>query len=57
MAGEGEIVSLVVGGKALQGWQKVSISRSARAAVIEFNLEAPRTNSTNSASASRLTCS
>lgn len=40
MAETGEIVSLVVGGKALQGWQSVAITRSAEAAAISFSLEA-----------------
>lgn len=34
----GEIVSLVVGGHALQGWQGVHITRSAEAAAIAFSL-------------------
>lgn len=37
-AGTGEIVSLVVDGYALQGWQGVHITRSAEAAAIAFSL-------------------
>lgn len=37
-AGTGEIVSLVVGGYALQGWQGVHITRSADAPAISFSL-------------------
>ena len=40
MANVGEIVSLVVDGHALQGWQRVSVTRSAEAAAISFSLNA-----------------
>lgn len=53
MDGTGEIVSLVVGGKALQGFQGVHITRSAEAAAISFSLRATNPSWTEDAKAVR----
>ena len=53
MSGTGEIVSLIVGGRALQGWQGVHITRSAEAAAISFSLEATNPAWTEDAEAVR----
>ncbi|MCJ2098940.1 phage baseplate assembly protein [Methylobacterium sp. E-046] len=53
MAGEGEIVSLIVGGHALQGWQGVHITRSAEAAAISFSLRCTNPAWTDEADAVR----
>lgn len=53
MTGTGEIVSLVVGGQALQGWQSVSIARSAKLAEISFSLRCTNPAWTNEADAVR----
>lgn len=53
MADVGEIVSLIVGGHALQGWQGVHITRSAEAAVISFSLRCVNPSWTEDAEAVR----
>lgn len=40
MAQVGEVVTLVIDGRALQGWQNVRVTRSAEAAAIAFDLQA-----------------